>query len=325
MATTKLGNTKSASRAINYAEERAEEKSGLNCDVDYAKSYFKQTRALYGKENGVQAHTVIQSFKPGEVTAKQCNEIGLELAKKIAPDYQVAVYTHTDKDHYHNHIIINSVNLETGKKYHSNKEQRDFIKKANDQLCEERGLSVPEKTSEIRYTLAEQNLIDKDKSSWKNDIRMAVEETKDNAVDFEEFNTLLKEKGVEITRVTKNNVTYRHIEEDKKVRGNTLGDSYDKGVIENGFAIEKQRRELEESKPIEPKQAEQRERDWSNFAKTTNSIEQDRKRREREEREREEEKRRIEEKNRRIGEERIRQAEREREIVRKSKGFDLEL
>ncbi|MES3706608.1 relaxase/mobilization nuclease domain-containing protein [Staphylococcus ureilyticus] len=325
MATTKLGNTKSASRAINYAEERAEEKSGLNCDVDYAKSYFKQTRALYGKENGVQAHTVIQSFKPGEVTAKECNEIGLELAKKIAPDYQVAVYTHTDKDHYHNHIIINSVNLETGKKYQSNKEQRDFIKKANDQLCEERGLSVPEKTSEIRYTLAEQNLIDKDKSSWKNDIRMAVEETKDNAVDFEEFNTLLKEKGVEITRVTKNNVTYRHIEEDKKVRGNTLGDSYDKGVIENGFAIEKQRRELEESKPIEPKQAEQRERDWSNFAKTTNTIEQYRKRREREEREREEEKRRIAEKNRRIGEERIRQAQREREIVKKSRGFDLEL
>ncbi|EZS15048.1 relaxase/mobilization nuclease domain-containing protein, partial [Staphylococcus aureus] len=248
MATTKLGNTKSASRAINYAEERAEEKSGLNCDVDYAKSYFKQTRALYGKENGVQAHTVIQSFKPGEVTAKECNEIGLELAKKIAPDYQVAVYTHTDKDHYHNHIIINSVNLETGNKYQSNKEQRDFIKKANDQLCEERGLSVPEKSSEIRYTLAEQNMIDKDKRSWKNDIRMAVEETKDNAVDFEEFNTLLKEKGVEITRVTKNNVTYRHIEEDKKVRGNKLGDSYDKGVIENGFAIEKFRREREEER-----------------------------------------------------------------------------
>jgi hypothetical protein len=65
MATTKLGNTKSASRAINYAEKRAEEKSGLNCDVDYAKSAFKQTRALYGKEDGIQAHTIIQSFKPG--------------------------------------------------------------------------------------------------------------------------------------------------------------------------------------------------------------------------------------------------------------------
>ncbi|HDH6156287.1 TPA: relaxase/mobilization nuclease domain-containing protein, partial [Staphylococcus aureus] len=272
MATTKLGNTKSASRAINYAEERAEEKSGLNCDVDYAKSYFKQTRALYGKENGVQAHTVIQSFKPGEVTAKECNKIGLELAKKIAPDYQVAVYTHTDKEHYHNHIIINSVNLETGKKYQSNKEQRDFIKKANDQLCEERGLSVPEKTSEIRYTLAEQNLIDKDKSSWKNDIRMAVEETKDNAVDFEEFNTLLKEKGIEITRVTKNNVTYRHIEEDKKVRGNTLGDSYDKGVIENGFAIEKFRREREEEEREYDEYADTFKVNWDAVAENSEDL-----------------------------------------------------
>ncbi|MDM6439186.1 relaxase/mobilization nuclease domain-containing protein, partial [Staphylococcus aureus] len=104
MATTKLGNTKSASRAINYAEKRAEEKSGLNCDIDYAKSSFKQTRALYGKENGVQAHTVIQSFKPGEVTPEQCNQLGLELAEKIAPNHQVAVYTHADTNHVHNHI-----------------------------------------------------------------------------------------------------------------------------------------------------------------------------------------------------------------------------
>ena len=118
MATTKLGNTKSASRAINYAEKRAEEKSGLNCDIDYAKSSFKQTRALYGKENGIQAHTVIQSFKPGEVTPEQCNQLGLELAEKIAPNHQVAIYTHTDKEHVHNHIVINSIDLETGRKYH---------------------------------------------------------------------------------------------------------------------------------------------------------------------------------------------------------------
>ncbi|MDH8823285.1 relaxase/mobilization nuclease domain-containing protein, partial [Staphylococcus warneri] len=132
MATTKLGNTKSASRAINYAEKRATEKSGLNCDVDYAKSAFKQTRALYGKEDGIQAHTIIQSFKPGEVTPEKCNQLGLELAEKIAPNHQVAVYTHTDKDHIHNHIVINSINLENGKKYQSNKQQRELIKQEND-------------------------------------------------------------------------------------------------------------------------------------------------------------------------------------------------
>ncbi|PTJ48600.1 protein rlx, partial [Staphylococcus simulans] len=132
-------------------------------------------------------------------------------------------------------------------------------------------LSEPEKSSEIRYTLAEQNMIDKDKRSWKNDIRMAVEETKDNAVDFEEFNTLLKEKGVEITRVTKNNVTYRHIEEDKKVRGNKLGDSYDKGVIENGFAIEKFRREREEEREYD-EYADTFEVDWDAVAENSEDL-----------------------------------------------------
>lgn len=152
MATTKLGNTKSASRAINYAEKRAEEKSGLNCDIDYAKSSFKQTRALYGKENGIQAHTVIQSFKPGEVTPEQCNQLGLELAKKIAPNHQVAVYTHTDKDHVHNHIVINSIDLETGRKYQSNKQQRNFVKQANDDICREHGMSIPERDPVAEYT-----------------------------------------------------------------------------------------------------------------------------------------------------------------------------
>src|SRR5699024_1696775 len=103
MATTKLGNTKSASRAINYAEKRAVVKSGHNLDADYAKSQLKATRALYGKEDGIQAHTIIQSFKPEETTPEQANEIGLELAEKVASNHQVAVYTHADTDHIHNH------------------------------------------------------------------------------------------------------------------------------------------------------------------------------------------------------------------------------
>ncbi len=55
MATTKLSATKSTSRAINYAEKRAEEKSSLNCDIDYAKNSFKATRELYGKTGVMKA------------------------------------------------------------------------------------------------------------------------------------------------------------------------------------------------------------------------------------------------------------------------------
>ncbi|HDH1850523.1 TPA: relaxase/mobilization nuclease domain-containing protein [Staphylococcus aureus] len=247
MATTKLGNTKSASRAINYAEKRAEEKSGLNCDVDYAKSSFKQTRALYGKENGVQAHTVIQSFKPGEVTAEQCNQLGVELAKKIAPNHQVAIYTHTDKEHVHNHIVINSIDLETGRKYQSNKKQRDFVKRSNDEICREHGLSVPERnTAKLRYTQAEKSLIEKDQYSWKDDLREKIENAKDHTSDFKSFSEHLEQSGIEF-KVRGKNVSYKPENVNKWVRGKTLGEDYDKGALEYEF----ERREREEEKESE--------------------------------------------------------------------------
>jgi len=261
MATTKLGNTKSASRAINYAEKRAEEKSGLNCDVDYAKSAFKQTRALYGKENGVQAHTVIQSFKPGEVTPEQCNQLGLELAEKIAPNHQVAIYTHTDKEHVHNHIVINSIDLETGRKYQSNKQQRDLVKQANDDICREHGLSVPERdTAKLRYTQAEKSLIEKDQYSWKDDLREKIEHAKEHTSDFKSFSEHLAESGIEF-KVRGKNVSYKPENVNKWVRGKTLGQDYDKGALE--YEFERREREEKESErdPV-AEYTDQFEVDW---------------------------------------------------------------
>ena len=243
MATTKLGNTKSASRAINYAEKRAEEKSGLNCDIDYAKSSFKQTRALYGKENGIQAHTVIQSFKPGEVTPEQCNQLGLELAEKIAPNHQVAIYTHTDREHVHNHIVINSIDLETGKKYQSNKQQRELVKLQNDEICRKNGLSVPERdTAKLRYTQAESALLDKGKTSWKDELRENIEQAKAHTSNFKDFSEHLEQKGISF-KVRGKNVSYKPENVNKWVRGKTLGQDYDKGALEYEFESKERERE----------------------------------------------------------------------------------
>src|SRR5699024_12512650 len=70
-----------ASQLCNYAEKRAVEKDGHNLDIDYAKSQMKQTRELFSKNDGIQAHHVIQSFKPDEVTPEKANQVGLELAE----------------------------------------------------------------------------------------------------------------------------------------------------------------------------------------------------------------------------------------------------
>ncbi|EJQ42763.1 hypothetical protein IEQ_05142 [Bacillus cereus BAG6X1-2] len=234
MATTKLGNSKSCSKVINYAEKRAVAMSGVNCLPELAKSQMKAIRMAHGKNTGVQAHTIIQSFKPGEVSAEQANDLGRQLAESIAKGYQVSIYTHNDTEHVHNHIVINSVHMETGKKYQSNASQIKLVKSENDRICEENGLSVASHGSDIRYTLAERSLLEKNERSWKDEVREVVNISKQNTNNFKEFSEYLKENGMELS-VRGKTITYMHLNENKKVRGNKLGDLYTKEGVEDEF------------------------------------------------------------------------------------------
>ena len=335
MATTKLSATKSTSRAINYAEKRAVEKSGLNCDVDYAKSSFKASRELYGKTDGNQGHVIIQSFKPDEVTPEQCNQLGLELAEKFAPNHQVAVYTHNDTDHVHNHIVINSIDLETGKKFNNNKQALRDLRDFNDDVCREHGLSVPEKdTARLRYTQTEKAIADPNTKStaqysWKDDIREAIDQS--TATNMDEFKDHLSQYGIKIARVTPKSITYRHLAEDKKVRGRRLGEDYNKGGIEDGFErqIQRQQQEREYDNDIQPKrptsnrdEPTQRDTgvtqsDWDKFAQDTNELER--------RRQAAESARLADEKARRDREERERAEQASRTIIDNDRDHGLEL
>ncbi|MGG0487163.1 relaxase/mobilization nuclease domain-containing protein [Priestia aryabhattai] len=236
MATIKLSTTKNANALLKYAEKRAEVSNSLDCDVDYVRNQFKTTREIWGKSGGIQAHHVIQSFKPYEVDPEKANKIGLQLAEKLVQGHEVAVYTHTDKDHIHNHIVINAVNYEDGRKFHAHgQEAIDRFRDVSDELCKEHGLSiVEERSADVRYTLAEQSLLKKGESSWKDEIRTAIDSSKEQATSFEEFQERLKDQGVQATLRGKN-ITYEHLESNKKVRGSKLGMAYEKETILDGF------------------------------------------------------------------------------------------
>src|SRR5699024_1816016 len=186
MATIQLGTTGSASQLCNYAEKRAIEKDGYNRDIDYAKSQMKQKRELFSKNDGIQAHQGIQSFKPDEVTPEKTNQVGIELAKKITTNNKVANNTNDDTNKVHKHIIINSVNIETGKKYQANgKEVIEGARSLSDEVCKSHDLSVvKEHNASVRHTLAEQHLLEKNKISWKDELREAIEYARDNSTNF---------------------------------------------------------------------------------------------------------------------------------------------
>ena len=114
-----------------------------NCDPGWEFQQMMDTKRAVGKADGRQCYHIIQSFKPGEVTP----ELALEIAKKFAaeylPDYEVVISTHIDRGHIHSHIVFNSVNAQTGEKYHiTTQEYYSQIRSISDRLCREHDLSV---------------------------------------------------------------------------------------------------------------------------------------------------------------------------------------
>lgn len=115
----------------------------LNCDPGRECRQMLDTKRRYSKENGVQYYHVIQAFKPREVSPELALEIAQKFAEEHLPGYEVVIGIHVDKAHVHAHLIFNSVNADTGEKYHSN--SRSYYKQiraTSDRLCREHGLSV---------------------------------------------------------------------------------------------------------------------------------------------------------------------------------------
>lgn len=101
------------------------------------------TKRDYGKMDGVQYYHMIQSFKPGEITPELALEIATAFAQEHLPGFETVIGVHVDRQHIHAHILFNSVNADTGQKYHSNAQSYyQQIRAISDRLCQEHGLSV---------------------------------------------------------------------------------------------------------------------------------------------------------------------------------------
>ena len=115
----------------------------LNCDPGREVREMLDTKQAYGKKDGVQYYHVIQSFKSCEVSPELALEIAREFAEEHLPGFETVISVHVDKEHIHAHLIFNSVNADTGKKYHSNAQTYyKQLRAASDRLCQEHGLSV---------------------------------------------------------------------------------------------------------------------------------------------------------------------------------------
>ena len=68
----------------------------------------------------IHSHHIIQSFSPDDhLTPEQINQIGYETVKELTGGrFRFIVATHVDKDHIHNHIILNSIDKNSDKSFY---------------------------------------------------------------------------------------------------------------------------------------------------------------------------------------------------------------
>lgn len=171
-----------------------------NCTPDNAYARMMRTKKETGKAGGVQCYHIIQAFKPGELSPELAFEIAQEFVQEHLPGYEAVIGVHVDKEHIHAHILFNSVERKTGKKYHSNaKSYYQQIRAISDRLCEKHGLSVilaGEKSHAVTYAewLREKRGQPTFRSMLQEDLRMAVEDSND----LGHFLMLMENMGYEI-------------------------------------------------------------------------------------------------------------------------------
>ena len=204
-----------------YKTNEKEYITGINCEPITSLKQMMNTKLSYNKMDGRLAFHAVQSFKPGEVTPEECHSLGVQLAKQMWGNrFEVVVSTHLDKDHLHNHFVVNSVSWIDGKKFTNCKKDYQKFKQISDQLCRDNHLSVIQKPEKARH-YAEWNAEKQGKPTYrllvKNDVDYAIS----RSFSIQDFLCEMEILGYEISKNRKY-LAVRHPDGKKMIRLKSL-------------------------------------------------------------------------------------------------------
>ena len=189
------------------------------------------------KANDVLCYQIRQSFYPGEITPREANRIGYELAMSWTKGrHAFIVTTHTDKQHIHCHIYYNSTTLDCTRKFQNFWGSSFALRRLSDRLCLENGLSIvenPKPRSKGKYrNYGEWQKERKGPLSYQDRLRLAIDTAlAERPDDLDEFLNLMKRAGYEVKKVRGGGISFRLTgqgqERFTRLRASTLGDGYD--------------------------------------------------------------------------------------------------
>ena len=216
--------------------------SGWNCTARSVYDEMRLTKKRFDKTDGRQYYHFVQSFdKQDDLSPQEVHAMGLELAQREFPNFEVLVATHVDTEHFHNHLVVNSVSFQDGKKLHQSAADLQAHRIANDEICAAHGLEIlppPQKQVKQKRMGTREYRSAVKGESWKFRLMNTIDQCMKYAATREEFISLMKSEGYEV-RWTENrkNITYTTPAR-MKCRDNRLHEEkYTKEVMEHEFRI----------------------------------------------------------------------------------------
>ncbi len=172
------------------------------------------------KQTKIHAHHLIQSFSPEDkLTPEEINRIGYETIKELTGgNFRFIVTTHTDKDHIHNHILINSIDLNSDKKLKWDYAQERNLRMISDRLAKESGAKIipPNRYSHEKFETYR-------KTNHKFELKQRLYFLMENSKNFEDFIAKATALNVEMDFSRKHARFFMTDREMKQViRGNQL-------------------------------------------------------------------------------------------------------
>ena len=215
--------------------------TGVNCSAVTAFDEMRSVQERFGKTTGNVAYHAYQSFKTDEVTPELCHQIGVELARKMwGGGYQVLVATHFNTGTYHNHFVVNAVNMWDGKKFNCNEGAYWKFRALSDELCAEHRLTIiknPQGKTPRSIYFAEKR---GDPTTF-NLMREAIDYAITCSRGFDDFKRIMRDQGYFIDlNPNRKYWTIRSENSKKAVRMYRLGESYSndsikRRIYEQGF------------------------------------------------------------------------------------------
>ena len=222
---------------IDYAKNPEKTQNGLlvsayECNPETATEEFLISKKMYEmitkrsqpKDKDNISYMLMQSFKPEEITPQEAHEIGYQFAYEFTKgEHQFVISTHTNKNHIHNHIEINSTSLDCTHKFNAYKRWGISAQKLSDKICKEHCLSTIKEPQQKGKHYAEWKA-KKENKSWKQALKNTIDEIIPQSKDFEDFMENMRKQGYEVKQGKQ--ISFRAVGQNRFTRMKTLGVEY---------------------------------------------------------------------------------------------------